>query len=1287
MATARGDSWEKRVKVRENFAPSRRDFLKTISWAPTLLLPTRLFASPFAASAVGLWLSEASAVSPETLRLAPHYPERSPLDDVFQRVDPGNDEFVSEKYAAEITHLLSGWSAELKAHGAPIARAKFIDPKIEATALGSAQDSLIRTGEPIEVIRRRFQAGRVRGSQRFLQEMESHISRVGRLETAEFQVVAMEAPSDAPGTFKVDIRYDLVGTRNDTAREQCIGMWRTEWTRDEAHGWRALRWDAVEEMVSRVRGAAFLDVTSQAFGKIDSYREQMLYGVDHWRTVLDAACGIDVYGNNGLAAGDFDNDGFDDLYICQPPGLPNRLYRNRGDGSLEDVTEPAGVGVLDGTACALFADFRNCGLQDLLVVCANGPLLFVNEGKGKFQLKRDAFKFSHTPQGTFTHAAIADYDEDGRLDIYFCLYSYYLGLDQYHYPAPYFDARNGPPNFLFHNEGDGTFVDRTQAAGLNVENDRYSFACAWGDANSSGRPDLYVANDFGRNNLYRNNGDGTFTAISAEAHVQDVGAGMSACWLDYDNDGNSDVYVSNMWSAAGLRVSQQKPFHKNDPEEIRGLYRQHARGNSLYRNLGNGQFENVSAKAGVAMGRWAWCADSWDFDHDGYPDLYIANGYISGPSQRDLASFFWRQVVGRSPSNASPSPDYEHGWNAINELIRSDDSWSGYERNVCYLNNHDGSFSEVSGAVGLDCPDDSRSYVLADLDHDGRLEIVLKNRNAPQLRVLRNGLREIGASVAFRLRGTKSNRDAIGASITVEVGGLRQKKYVQAGSGFLAQHSKELFFGLGKSAGPLRATIHWPSGLTQTLEQIPANHRIEVEEGSADFRATPFAAALPLYERTSVVPQISPLPTSVETWLIEPLHAPEFSLPDLQGNVRTLQSFRGSMLLLYLWATDPRLNSSQFRSFKQHWSQLANSGLRVLGINVDDPADGRAVQAVVAQEAIPFPTLLATSEVAGIYNIIYRYLFDRRRDLPVPCGFLIDEHGRIVKVYQADVNAEGLLQDLKTRPKTPEERIAKALPFRGLIPAGGFPRNDFTYGVALFQRGYFEQAAESFKQVIGAKPQNAEAYYNLGTLYLRRNDLSNAASYLQRAVELNPNYPEAWNNLGMVAAREGRPSEATRNFERSLELRPSYTVALLNLGNLYRREGAYDDAERVLSQALQLEPENSEANYSLGMVCAQRNEIPRALQYLESAVKQRPDYAEALNNLGVLLVREQRYAEAEEQLKTCIRVAPNFDQGYLNLARLYVVMHEEAKAREVLQALLRIQPQHKMAQQTLEMLH
>ena len=1267
-----------------------------MTWAPALFLPAPIHGLP-------RWLGHEQVAGDRNglafadFRLTPHYPAKSPLDDVLRQVVPGRDEFVTEKHAFEIMRLLDEWSESLKA-AAPAATilAKFMDPVIQASSLTSPKESRMGSGYGIEVLRRRFAAEVKPGRDAFLNEVKAYLSAFSRVETAEFEIVGIQEIAGASLAVRAEIRYDFSGNRIDGVREQRIGHWRTEWSRDEANGWHALRWEATEENLTRAHEPVFLDITTKALGQTESYRKQLIHGVDHWRTVLDGACGIDVYGNNGVTAGDFDNDGFDDLYICQPPGLPNRLYRNRGDGTFEDATERSGVDVLDGTSCAIFADFDNRGRQDLLVVCGNGPLLFINRGDGTFALKREAFQFARTPQGTFTHAAVADYDRDGRLDIYFCLYSYYLGLDQYHYPVPYFDARNGPPNFLLHNEGNATFVDRTEAARLNVDNDRYSFACAWGDANGDGSPDLYVANDFGRSNLYRNNDDGTFRSVATEAGVEDVGAGMSATWLDFDNDGKQDIYVANMWSAAGLRVSDQQKFHERDPEEIRSSYRRHAGGNSLYRNLGDGKFQNLSKEAGVDLGRWAWSSDSWDFDHDGYPDLYIANGYVSGPGAAkggadggnvDVASFFWRQVVGKSPANANPSTGYERGWNAINELIRSDFSWSGRERNVLYANNHDGTFSDVSGVAALDFLDDSRAFALADLDHDGRLEVILKNRSGPQVRVLRNAMKEIGHAIAFRLLGTKSNRDAIGASVTVEAEGRRQTKYLQAGSGFLSQHTKELFFGVGTARGTVRATVRWPSGGTKTFEQLPIDCRIEIEEDVQNFATKPFTAS-PFMNADAVAAQRSEdWRASIETWLVQPLTAPEFSLPDVAGTSRSVRSFGGRAVLLHFWATTSPACAGQLRLLQQHQSKLAVDEVRIVSINVDDPRDAQAVKTFAAKQGVSFPVLLATQEVAGIYNIVYHYLFDRRRDLAIPTSFLIDAGSKIVKVYQGPVNPETVAADAKSVPALPADRMQKVLPFRGRLYRDPFQRNDFTYGVALFQRGYLEQAAASFQQVIAAKPDDAEAYYNLGTLYLRRNSFAEARRYLEQTVKLRPNYPEAWNNLGMVAAQEGQPGEAIRNFQQSLELKPDYVIALLNLGNFYRRQEAYGEAEKLLSRALELEPDDPEVNYNVGMLYARENQLSRATELMEKAVTLRPDYPDALNNLGVLLVRGQQYYEAKEKFETCIRVAPSYDQAYLNLARVYVILKDNAKARDVLLALLRQQPEHKLAQQALEMLN
>lgn len=183
--------------------------------------------------------------------------------------------------------------------------------------------------------------------------------------------------------------------------------------------------------------------------------------------------------------------------MYQPSGLPNRLHRNRGDGTFEDLTEAAGVGVLDSIACALFADVDNDGHLDLLVVRAKGLLLFLNRGNGNVRLEPAAFQFAEAPQGTFTGAAFGDYDRDGWLDVYFCLYSYYQGLNRNRYPTPYYDAQNGPPNFLCRNNRDGMFIDVTARAGLKPNNNRYSFDCHWADYDNDGWPDLYVVNDFG----------------------------------------------------------------------------------------------------------------------------------------------------------------------------------------------------------------------------------------------------------------------------------------------------------------------------------------------------------------------------------------------------------------------------------------------------------------------------------------------------------------------------------------------------------------------------------------------------------------------------------------------------------------------------------------------------------------------------------------------------------------------------------------------------------------------
>ncbi len=1229
-----------------------------------------------------------------------------PLDALLLKTQAGLDDFVTEKYADQIAAILAHWSSGLLQSPQNLSAVeKVLLPNFSGFSPRPVASPIVRPGPAIEVRHNSFQREATLTRDAFLQELRSALSGFSEILTAEFQVTAIDAGSMtgaalSPGELQTRIRYELVGTGRGFYREQRVGYWQLVWVPSAPGEFRVRNWQALDETQSRAASPSYIDITAAALGGNASYASQLLHGTDYWRTVLDGACGIDIYGHNGVSIGDIDGDGFDDLYVCQPGGLPNRLYRNRGDGTFEDITEASGVGVLENTACALIVDVDNDGRQDLIVVRATGPMLFLNEGGGKFRQKANAFQFANPPQGTFTGAAVADYDRDGWLDIYFCLYVYYQGTDQYKYPSPYYDADNGPPNFMMRNNRDGTFRDVTAETGLNQNNTRYSFSCGWSDFNRDGWPDLYVVNDFGRKNLYRNNGNGTFTDIASPAGVEDVGAGMAVCWSDFYNDGAEDLYVANMWTAAGERITMQDIFQQNAPQQTRSLYHKHAMGNSLFRNplRKGGAFEDKTGAAGVGIGRWAWSSDAWDFDHDGFPDLYIANGMVTGPSREDedLNSFFWRQVVAYSPEEPKPSHDYEQGWSAINELIRADGTWSGYERNIFYVNNGDGTFSDISGVVGLDFLEDGRAFALADFDHDGRQELFLKNRNGPQLRLLKNVMESLPPSIAFRLRGTKSNRDAIGAVVTAETELGRQTRSLQAGSGFLSQHSKDVFFGLGTAKGPVRASIRWPSGLVQELRDLPIKHRVWIEEGSEPsrieaFTAPPGRAQFPDAELTNARPQqIETLPTTADTWLLAPVEAPDFSLPDFAGQIRTLSSLRGKPVLLNLWAAGAEQCKEDWATFNLQHAAWAAQGLRLLSVNLDGPADTESVMALVRQRRLSFPILRGSDDVAAIYNIVFRYLFDRHRDLALPASFLINANGEIVKVYQGPVDPEHVEQDFRHIPQTAAERLARALPFPGVTDAIEFGRNYLSYGSVFFQRGYMDQAEASFRIALRDDPSSAEALYGIGSVYLDQQKTAEARDSFERALKLRASYPDtlanSWNNLGLLAAREGRTGEAIDYFQQALKLSPDHIIALDNLGGAYRQQKRWDDARKTYERALELRPRDAEANYGLGMVYAQNDDTARAFDSLQKALKLRPVYPEALNNLGILYLRTERRDEAVASFEQCIRVAPAFDQSYLNLARVYAIEGTPDKARAVLLELLKQHPGHELAQKMLEQL-
>lgn len=434
---------------------------------------------------------------------------------------------------------------------------------------------------------------------------------------------------------ETQVRIEVFGRATEGSVQQ-VATWRCRWQRSQAGEKPQLEGIEVEDfeevVVHGPYPTLFADCTPAVLGGNACYEEQLLPGTREWRGWLDASLTVNTFGFHGVAVGDVNGDGLEDLYVCQTGGLPNRLFLQQDDGTAKEVSREWQVNWLEPSYGVLLVDLDNDGDQDLVMSTLDRLMFLANEGD-HFE---HACSVSHSLAYTLT---AADYDGDGNLDIYTCVY---YGEDrqpgQLAYPVPYHDARNGGRNILWQNEIDGDewqFIDATADAGLEHNNDRWSLGASWEDYDLDGDLDLYVSNDFGRNNLYQNN-SGHFYDVAEEAGVEDGAFGMSVAWGDFNRDGWPDLYVSNMFSSAGNRVTYQRNFRGNDEEGTRAKFQYLARGNSLFQNTGKGTFEDVSAASGTMMGRWAWASRFIDINNDGWQDLLCTNGYLTNELKDDL---------------------------------------------------------------------------------------------------------------------------------------------------------------------------------------------------------------------------------------------------------------------------------------------------------------------------------------------------------------------------------------------------------------------------------------------------------------------------------------------------------------------------------------------------------------------------------------------------------------------------------------------------------------------------
>jgi len=508
----------------------------------------------------------------------------------------------------------------------------------------------------------------------------------------------------------------------------------------------------------------------------------------------------------GVAIFDYDNDGWPDIFVVNGTkleGLPSgksptsHLYHNNHDGTFTDVTEKAGLTHTGWGQGVCVGDYDNDGFEDLYVTYYGKNVLYHNNGDGTFTDVSEKAKVAGSGKNWGTGCAFVDYDRDGKLDLVVANYVDYASATAFAPGAqpscmwkgvPVMCGPRGLPwakNILYHNLDNGTFEDVTTKAHIDQTNGHYGFSVSTFDYDDDGWPDIYVACDSTASILYHNNHDGTFTdvAVVAGAAFNDDGreqAGMGSTVGDYDGDGRLDLFKTNF---------------SDDTS-------------TLYRNNGDGTFDDKTFPAGFGLNTQylGWGVMFLDVDNDGWPDLLLVNGHVY------------------------PEVDSQH----LGSNFR--------EPKILYHNNGNGTFTDISASAGpaITAVSSSRGLAVGDLWNDGRMSAVISNMNAPPMLLandVRNGnhwiaFRAIGASFSTASREFKSNRDGIGAKITVKAGARLFVDEVRSGSSFISSSDMRVHFGLGAATKVDSVQVRWPSGLVEKFDSLPVDAIHTLKEGS-----------------------------------------------------------------------------------------------------------------------------------------------------------------------------------------------------------------------------------------------------------------------------------------------------------------------------------------------------------------------------------------------------------------------------------------------------------------------
>jgi len=1059
------------------------------------------------------------------------------IKDEIELVDPAKGEWVTEVFAVaaqkqldQLAALISSKSKIDAASCSFLVGASFSGPSLAPRAL----EDVYKNG-PL-VVRRAtaLTGGQQKGEAGLAASLTELVGVLGADAGRRilFEISGVEMAKDFVTTSVI---FEAVG-RGDSRAVQQSGRWSCRWKRAVfgAPILETIRVDRFTEAVLEVPGSRlFAECTEAVLGDVPSYREQLIHSMDYWTSRVQITLGMDFGFQCGLAIGDANGDGLDDIYLCQSGGLPNRLLIHQPDGTLVDRSKESQVDYLDYTRSALFADLDNDGDQDLALGMSNILVILENVGSAKFE-ERAALA---TEVG-FSLSAL-DVNGDKLLDIFVCGYS----MDP---PVPYHDASGGKECYLYQNDGEWQFENKT--ASLEIEGYSYRFAqsAVWEDYDNDGAVDLYVLNDHGKNNLFRRK-ESKFEQIAEKLNAESIGAGRAAACADFNHDGWMDFFIGKYHSAVGSRLAMQDIFLKGADEAERSNYPGYASGNALLLNKEGQSFQEIQSDLGGAQrAGWTYDTRAIDIDNNGAEDVIVANGFFSNANPEDLESFYWRAFVNRTPIRGiktDRSKEYAKTWMAITSLVNRGDSVFAHQRDRCFLNIGKGKFADVSAAVGFDTLHDGRALGVVDWDFDGDLDVWMTSRNGPTIRFLRNECTFSGNSVSLRLQGTDCNRDAIGARVDLLTGGSGATKYirtVRAGDGYLSQSSKWLHFGLGSNDVISRIVVKWPGGTGEQFVGAKANGRFLLVQGEGRVKEVNVARPTVVLKSsesrvpTLVAPERTPLAFRV----------PTSALPyqDLSGKEQLWDPSKEGGAVIVLWSSGEQASVDYLQAIAGDWKRFQDAKLGVLALNVDaltSEVSSEAMRKTVRDFGFPFTVGFARPAAIQKLELIQAGLFNYQPPFPVSTSFMVESDGYMNTIYRAPVSVGQLLADAKLERLTPAEYVKTAVPIPGrrhrVELAPGLGRGNFAWlgtshdlsGFTGDSLDYYLAYRTYFNKVWPEGEENQESW--------RKSLASVLAGAVQREL-----------------FRANRGEEALEVLLQALELRPDWSQMRLNFGDYLR---------------------------------------------------------------------------------------------------------------------------------------